>query len=66
MTCRPGRLVPIGRKVPRKSSGASGFGSKVSYWLGPPQLKIRMTDFAFAARGAVPGFEARAQVHLLQ
>ena len=32
----PGRRVAIGAKGPRIASGASGLGSKVSNWLGPP------------------------------
>ena len=42
----PGTLVAIGRNGPRISSGASGLGSQVSSWLGPPHRKIRMHDFA--------------------
>jgi hypothetical protein len=31
------------------SSGASGFGSKLSMWLGPPPRNTKIADFAFAA-----------------
>ena len=34
--CTPVRLVALGLKLPRNSSGASGFRSKVSSWLGAP------------------------------
>ena len=34
------------RSSPRISAGASGLGSQVSSWLGPPHRKIRMHDFA--------------------
>ena len=42
----------IGRNGPRIFSGASGFRSKVSSWLGPPNRKRKITDLA-RARGAV-------------
>src|SRR6516162_1949658 len=44
----PGTFVAIGLKRPRTFSGAFGFMSQRSVWLGAPQLKIKMTDFAFA------------------
>lgn len=44
----PGVRQPIGLKGPRINSGASGFMSKVSNWLGPPNNIKKMTDFAFA------------------
>ena len=40
----PGTLVRIGRNSPRYSFGASGFGSYMSRWDGPPGRKIMMTD----------------------
>ena len=33
---------------PRYSNGASGFGSNVSKWDGPPSIQIRIQRFAFA------------------
>src|SRR4051794_33981760 len=51
----PGTAVLIGRNGPRISAGASGLGSNVSNWLGPPHIQNRMTDvgreicFALAA-----------------
>ena len=37
--CMPGTLVAMGLKGPRTSAGASGLGSQVSIWLGPPTQK---------------------------
>src|SRR4029453_19000838 len=34
----------VGRNGPRISAGASGFGSHVSNWVGPPHIQKRMTD----------------------
>src|SRR5436190_6058927 len=53
----PGTVVWIGRNGPRYSVGASGLGSKVSNWLGPPHIQNRMTavwgsDRSAAARAA--------------
>ena len=39
----PGTRVAIVPKGPRVSTGASGFGSHVSRWLGPPESQNRMT-----------------------
>ncbi len=39
----PGALVLIGLNGPRISSGASGFMSNRSSWLGAPRLKIMIT-----------------------
>src|SRR4051794_10348315 len=51
----PGTFVAIGLNSPRTVSVASGFISHRSIWLGAPQLKIKMTDFAFPpARGTAP------------
>ena len=36
---------------PRISAGASGFGSHVSIWLGPPESQNRMTAFWLVDRG---------------
>ena len=41
----PGTLVRIGFQIPRTSSGASGFMSYRSRWLGPPSSQIRMVLF---------------------
>ena len=46
----PVTLVAIGRKVPRTSSGASGFRSHMSSWDGPPDRNRMMTDFASPPR----------------
>ena len=40
--CTPGTLVAIGWNSPRISTGAAGFMSHVSRWLGPPFRKITM------------------------
>ena len=40
---RPGSLVAIESNSPRTSRGASGLGSSVSRWLGPPGQKARIT-----------------------
>src|SRR5215510_5516557 len=42
----PGILVLIGLNSPRILEGASGLGSQMSRWLGPPWRKRRMTDLA--------------------
>ena len=42
--CIPGVLVGIVPKGPRYSIGASGFGSKVSIWLGPPHNHRSSTE----------------------
>src|SRR3954464_2261474 len=42
-TSRPGTAVRIGRNGPRYSAGASGLGSQVSNWLGPPHIQNRKT-----------------------
>jgi len=55
--CRPGTVVRMGLKDPRISMGASGFGSQVSSWLGPPHMYSRITDFALA--GFMPGAAAK-------
>ena len=43
-TRRPGTLVSIVPKGPRISPGASGLGSHVSMWLGPPESQKRITE----------------------
>src|SRR5688572_21471813 len=45
----PGVFVLHTPNGPRNSAGASGLGSKVSSWLGPPSSQMRMTDLSFAA-----------------
>ena len=42
----PGILVLMGLNSPRMLAGASGLGSQMSMWLGPPCRKIMMTFFA--------------------
>src|SRR5271170_1956308 len=42
----PGILVLIGLNSPRILRGASGLGSQISMWLGPPCRKTMITDFA--------------------
>ncbi len=38
-------MVEIARYGPRISDGASGLGSHMSMWLGPPESQNRMTAF---------------------
>ncbi len=40
----PGTEVAIGWNSPRIPTGASGFMSNMSRWLGPPNRLIRITD----------------------
>ena len=54
-------MVAIGANVPRISAGASGLGSQVSSWLGPPHWKIRMHDFARPNPGRRPRAPALAR-----
>ncbi len=42
----PGVRVSIGPNCPRTSAGASGFGSQVECWGGPPIRNRTMQDFA--------------------
>src|SRR3982750_4526319 len=42
----PGTLVLMGLNSPRMLDGASGFGSQMSIWLGPPCRKTIITDLA--------------------
>ena len=42
----PGTLVSMALKSPRMLVGASGLGSQMSMWLGPPCRNSRMTEFA--------------------
>lgn len=41
---RPETLVAIEPNSPRTSGGASGLGSNMSMWLGPPNRSIKITD----------------------
>jgi hypothetical protein len=52
-TCNPGVDVAIGFDSPRISSGASGFGSHVSCWGGPPSMKRTMQRLAFPNEPAI-------------
>ena len=42
----PGILVGMALKSPRMLAGASGLGSQMSMWLGPPCRKTMITDLA--------------------
>src|SRR5579872_1434663 len=59
----PGTFVSIGWNGPRIASLASGLGSHRSRWLGPPQLKMRITERALPLR---PGALAAARNHPAQ
>src|SRR5512146_2406639 len=49
----PSTLVGMGLSSgPQYSVPASGLGSKVSKWHGPPHIQIWITDLALAGRGA--------------
>src|SRR5689334_15349072 len=62
----PGRISGV-RVFPSKRSSA-GFGSKVSIWLMPPWVTMRISDFAFAGildwrgPGVISGETADARV----
>ena len=47
----PGAFVAMAAKSPRMPSAASGLGSKVSIWLGPPVRKTRIRERARGGRG---------------
>jgi hypothetical protein len=53
----PGVRQAIGRNGPRMVSGAAGFMSNVSSWLGPPNSIMKMTDLA-RPRGNAPTLSA--------
>ena len=40
----PGTLVGLTPNSPRNSAGASGLGSHMSMWLGPPRIQRMMTE----------------------
>jgi len=42
----PGTLPSTARKSPRISNGASGLGSQVSRWLGPPASQMSTAESA--------------------
>src|SRR5258706_417554 len=46
LTWMPSTLVLIGLNSPRMLEGASGLGSQMSMWLGPPWRKSMITDLA--------------------
>ena len=46
MICTAGTAVEIGENSPRISTGASGLGSQVSNWLGPPRIQRMITELA--------------------
>src|SRR6185437_7332864 len=48
----PGTLLGLTPNSPRYSTGASGLGSHMSMWLGPPRIHRMMTDFSREAPGA--------------
>src|SRR5438067_14931 len=50
----PGTVVAIGWYGPRIPSGAIGFRSHVSRWLGPPHSRMKMHDFSRAPVDAAP------------
>src|SRR5687768_1860641 len=61
LTPTPVSLVLMGLKSPRMLSGASGLGSQMSRWLGPPWRKMKMKFLAepkparlAASAGAAP------------
>ena len=57
----PGTLVAMDPKGPRTSLGASGFGSQVSSWLGPPDSQMRITALRSAATAAAPCIRQRSR-----
>src|SRR3989442_6356087 len=64
----PGTIDLIGLNSPRTFEGASGFGSQISMWLGPPWRETRMTDFGpppphlpFALSGAEAALACQRQ-----
>ena len=63
--CVPGILVGIGLKSPRILAGASGLGSQMSMWLGPPCKKTMITDLALPKPRA-PSYLAAALADFCQ
>ena len=56
----PGRLVAIAPNGPRKPPGASGLGSQVSMWPGPPLSQKRMTLVSLPGAVAAPASRSRS------
>ena len=54
----PGTAVAIGSNGPRYSTGASGFMSNVSRWLGPPQSQSTITARAGGESSRAPAHRA--------
>jgi len=57
-TATPGRLLEIALNSPRRSSGACGFGSSVSIWLGAPYRYKTTTDLALGVLDEWPSVGA--------
>ncbi len=60
VTCKPGTTVATGLCGPRMPSGASGFMSNMSMWLGPPNWKRNMTVLARTGGAAAVLFSSAA------
>ena len=59
----PGTLVFMTPNSPRYSTGASGLGSHMSIWLGPPRIHRMMTDgWRVGWEGVGLGLQQLAQV----
>src|SRR5260370_20003716 len=59
----PEKFVLIGLNSPRTYDGASGFGSQISMWLGPPCRKTMITDLAELNPRAPSSREAPCAFH---
>src|SRR6266550_799067 len=59
----PETFVLMGLNSPRTFDGASGFGSQISIWLGPPCRKTMITDFAELKPRAPSNREAPCAFH---
>ncbi len=57
----PGQRVAMEPNGPRTSEGASGFGSHVSSWLGPPTNSSRITDRSAGTSSEDPRAKAGAK-----
>src|SRR5882672_7090129 len=57
----PGTFVEIVWNGPRISRGASGFGSHMSMWLGPPESQKRMTLVLGPVSPTGPAARARSR-----
>ena len=60
-TWTPGTAVEIALSGPRNSAGASGLGSYVSCWGGPPSSQIKMTERSRGGAWPVDRAMARAR-----